>query len=59
MLVIIWQVNFNLISGGLSFLQTQNIWIVRVDKLREFTFIDDRTNAVYIPREKLHNFIIP
>ena len=49
MLVIIWQVNFNLISGGLSFLQAQNIWIVRVDELCEFTLVDNCANTVYIP----------
>ena len=51
MLVILWQVNFHLVAGGLGFLEAYNVWIVRLQEAGKLALVDDGADAIDVPGE--------
>ena len=58
MLVVLRQVNFYLVAGGLGLLQAKNIRVISRDKLRKFALIDDGADAIDVPGKESHKLIV-
>ena len=49
MLVIVWQVNFYLVAGGLGFLQAKNVRIVGLQEAGKLALVDDSADTIDVP----------
>ena len=49
MLVVLWQINFYLVAGGLGFLQAYNVWIVGLQEAGKLALVDDGADAIDVP----------
>ena len=49
MLVILRQINFYLVAGGLGFLQADDVRIVGLQEAGKLTLIDDGADAIDVP----------
>ena len=56
MLVVLWQINFYLVAGGLGFLQAYNVRIVGLQEAGKLALVDDGADAIDVPGKESHIF---
>ena len=57
MLVVLWQINFYLVAGGLGLLQANDVRIVGLQKAVELALVDDGADAIDVPGKESHTFL--
>ena len=58
MLVVLWQINFYLVAGGLGFLQAYDIRIVGLHKAGKLALVDDGADTIDVPGKESHKLIV-